>query len=173
MPKILLIVGASGVGKDTLLRAIKGEIEANFLQRYINRAPSKDEQNYYVDSSAFALLQEHNFFISSWAAHENRYGIAKSHIKEGLNIISISRGAVADFERVYHNVVTIEVTIPKETLYKRLKSRGRESEEQIQKRIERSNKSVEAKRLLQFINDKDLESSKKEFIELIKGIKWS
>ena len=167
MKKIILIVGASGVGKDTLLRAIKEKLEANFLQRYITRKPDENESNYYLDMEAFRALKEKDYFVSSWEAHGNFYGIAKEHIKEGLNIISISRGAIKDFEKVYDEVVTINITIPKELLKQRLEQRGRESKQEIEKRVARSYETIEAKRLIDFDNSKAVELSAQNFTELI------
>lgn len=170
MKKVILIVGASGVGKDTLIKSIKNKVEANFIKRYITREPDSNESNYYVDEEAFESLEEDNYFISTWKAHGNRYGIAATHIKNGLNIISISRGAIKDFEDSYDGVTTINITIPKEELYKRLKTRGRESEEEITKRIDRSYPLISAENLIEFDNSKPIEESSLDFINLIQGI---
>lgn len=170
MKKIVLIVGASGVGKDTLLRSIKDKIKANFLKRYITRIPDNNESNYYIDEKAFLALKDKDYFISSWEAHGNYYGIAKEHIKDGINIISISRGAVEDFEKVYDEVLTINITLPKEIMIKRLHERGRESMEEIIKRVDRASKKVEAKCLIEFDNSQSLENSAKKFIKLIEDI---
>lgn len=170
MIKIVLIVGASGVGKDSLLQSIKDKIEANFVKRYITRAPSVYEENFYIDRSYFNVLMESNFFISHWEAHGNLYGIAKKDIKDGLNIISVSRGAIDDFEKRYDDVTTIEITLPKELLRQRLILRGRESLQDIEKRLIRSYDSIQAKRLVQFENSKPLEQSSQEFLKLIKSI---
>ena len=170
MKKIILIVGASGVGKDTLLRKSKSKIEANFITRYITRVSDKNEANFYVDKDAFELLDKNDFFISTWEAHQNNYAIAKNQIKDGLNIISISRNAIKDFERIFDNVITLEISLPKEMLYERLKNRNRESEDEIMKRINRNYDSIEAKHYIKFINAQSIELSIKSFIKLIKGL---
>lgn len=170
MKKIILIVGASGVGKDTLLRKTKAKIEANFIQRYITRRPDSNESNYYLDETAFITLEKENYFASSWRAHGNLYGIARDHILEGINIISVSRTAVPDFENAYSNVTTIHITLPDEKLYERLYNRKRESEDEIQKRIDRSKQSISSNRLIRFDNSLPIDISCEKFISLIQKV---
>lgn len=170
MKKIILIVGASGVGKDSLIKSIKDKIEANFVQRFITRKPDSNELNYYVDKKAFETLNEDNFFISTWNAHGNSYGIAYSHIKDGLNIISISRSSIRDFESFYENVTTINITVPRDVLFERLKNRNRETSEEIEKRLNRSYSKIMAKNLIDFDNSQSIEESSKKLIEILENI---
>lgn len=170
--KIILIVGASGVGKDSLIKEAKKELKNkfNFIRRYITRKPDKNEKNYFLEDSAFKLLKENDYFISSWEAHGNFYGISKDTIKKETNIISISRSKIDDFEKVFDNVYVINITLNKEELKNRLIKRGRETKEEIQKRLDRSYDKIEAKKLINFENDKPFEESKKTFIRLLKEI---
>lgn len=170
MKKIILIVGASGVGKDSLLKSLKGKMDINFVKRYITREPDQNENNYYIDHEALDRLKKDDFFISTWEAHTHKYAIAKNQIVDGLNLISISRGAIKDFENYFDNVITIEITLSKDILYKRLKNRGRETEEQIQKRLERSYSKIEAKQIIQFDNSKSIKESSIDFLELLQRI---
>lgn len=172
MKKVVLIVGASGVGKDSLIKAVQNKIEANFVKRYITRMPDNNESNFYLDDEAFENLKHTNFFVSSWEAHNNKYAIAHSHIKEGLNIISISRGAIKDFEKVFENCITINITVDEEILKQRLLNRGRESLEQIEKRIQRVNMEINAKNLITFDNSKELKVTSLNFIELLQSLIW-
>lgn len=172
MKKIILIVGASGVGKDSLIREAKKELKEgfNFVKRYITREPDTNEQNYFVENSAFKLLKESNYFISSWEAHGNFYGVSKDSIKDKVNVLSISRSKIADFEKNFDEVYTINITLDKEELKKRLLRRGRESIYNIQKRLERSYDKVEAKNLINFENNRYFDESLEAFIELLKKI---
>lgn len=167
--KIILIVGPSGVGKDTLLRHAKEELggKLNFVKRYITRKADLNECNYYVDDYAFELLKHNSYFASSWNAHGNLYGIAKRSIKNGVNIISISRSKIKDFEEQYDDVYTINISIPTEILEKRLLFRGRETKEEIVKRLSRSYKKIEAKNLINFDNSTSLEESIQRFNNLL------
>lgn len=170
--KIILIVGASGVGKDTLIKEAKKDLkkEFNFVRRYITRKPDKSEKNYFLENSAFELLKENDFFISSWSAHENFYGISKNSIKNKTNIISISRSKIEDFEKNFKNVYVINITLDEKILKKRLIKRGRESIEEIKKRLDRKYDKIEAKNLINFENNKSYEDGRKDFIKLLKEI---
>ncbi len=170
MKKIVLIVGASGVGKDTLIKALQNRVEANFIRRYITREPDNNESNHYIDEEAFELLKKEGFFISSWSAHYNMYGIPKNRIQEGLNIISVSRNAIKDFENAFDNVVTIHITINKEKLIERLILRGRETKEQIEQRLQRASMEVKAQRVIEFDNSSSLEESVEKFVNILKII---
>lgn len=169
--KIILIVGNSGSGKDTLLKALKNDFNnINFVRRYITRKPDKNENNYFLETSAFTVLQTQGFFISSWYAHGNSYGISKASIKTGVNIISISRSKIEDFESNYKNVITINITVKKEVLRKRLENRARESKEEIENRLNRTYPKLNCKNLINFDNSSSLELSIEKFKELIKSL---
>jgi phosphonate metabolism protein PhnN/1,5-bisphosphokinase (PRPP-forming) len=170
--KIVLIIGPSGAGKDTLIKEAKKEFKEkiNFVKRYITRESDVNESNYYIDEYAFEILRHNSYFASSWNAHGNFYGIPKRFIKNGINLISISRGRIKDFENLYDNVYTINITLPKEILKQRLLKRGRENKEDIEKRVQREYEKIEAKNLIEFDNLASIEDSKKNFISLLKKI---
>jgi len=172
MKKIILIVGPSGVGKDSLIQAAASKLELNVIRRYITRIANENEDNYFIDKEDFDKLKSANFFISSWQAHGNSYGICETDILEGMNLISVSRGAIKDFENAYENVVTLYIDLGKEVLYKRLIKRGREDEEEIAKRMQRSYEKIEAKRLIKFYNDKAFEKSAEDFVRLLQSLEF-
>lgn len=168
---IILIVGASGAGKDSLTRRAKEVFpEFNFIKRYITREPDTNEDSVFLDEKRFKSFKENNFFISSWVAHGNYYGIAQEDVREGVNFISISRSVIEDFESFYSNVYTIHVRVSRLELEKRLKKRGRESIGEIEKRLARSYKNVEAKNLIEFDNSCAMQKSLDNFARLIRQI---
>ena len=170
MKKIILIVGASGVGKDTLIKYARKKMkkDINFVKRYITRKPDKNEKNFFIDSSAFKILEDNDFFVSSWTAHNNLYGIAKSSIKDGVNVISVSREKIECFENIYDDVCTINITVPKKILEARLISRGRETQEEIKKRLLRDSATIKAKKIVEFENILELTTSVEIFMKLLK-----
>lgn len=165
---IILLVGASGVGKDSLLNKTKEVFpKINFIRRYITRKADTHEDNFSLSKEEFESLKAKDFFISTWEAHDNLYAIAKKDIQKGINFISVSRGAIRDFESLYDNVYTIHVRVSKKELESRLKKRGRENLKQIQKRLARSYKNIQAKNLIEFDNSLPMEQGVSGFIALI------
>ncbi len=173
--KVLLITGASGTGKDSLIALARDYYRngkgISFVKRYITRLPDENEQNYYVDQEAFSLLCKNDFFISHWQAHGNLYGIARSQLfhtgDDRLAIVSVSRGSIKDFEQNFSKVITLCLTVDKKNLRKRLLRRGRESNAAIEKRLARSTYPVAAENLIFFDNSENLCISGKRFLTLL------
>lgn len=170
---IILIVGASGAGKDSLLniakKHFKDNASFNFVQRFIDRIPDNNEKNFFIDTASFNLLD--NFFISKWEANAHHYGIPKHFIKPNcINIISISREAIKDFESKFKNVYVIEIYVPLSLLKQRLEARGREDSNQIEHRLKMAKKKVKARNLTRFNNARNFTQCGKKFCDLIQSI---
>jgi len=172
------VVGPSGSGKDSLLRGARNYFgdctNPVFVRRYITRPPDGSEDNYFIDPIGFTLLKRANFFISTWQAHGNLYGIP-AHVVDGsseheLILLSISRSAIADFEQRYEKVTTIEVAVREELLLERLKKRGREKNVEIQRRLMRAKQPVVARELITFDNSSNLNRSIVAFIEVLQNL---
>ncbi len=178
---IILVVGPSGSGKDTLLRTaaefFAQQKKISFVPRYITRPPDRNEENYYIDQPGFLHLERTGFFLSTWRAHSNLYGIARHFFVKKDNsetrICSISRDAVADFEAQYPETITIHVTAHRDVLKQRLLGRKREDEKDIKRRLARADRAVKARNLLLFDNSASLEQSSAAFIALLGKIHLS
>jgi ribose 1,5-bisphosphokinase len=138
---LVLVVGPSGAGKDTLLNIARRQLATDrrfrFVRRVITRPPDPGgEDHEAVSEAAFA----HRAFALSWQAHGLHYGIPADVIDDlRRNIVvvaNVSRGVIADAAQHFPTRV-IEVTAPPDLLARRLAERGRETAEDVAKRLAR------------------------------------
>ncbi len=71
--RLVLVVGPSGAGKDTLLRlaraACADDHDIVFPRRIVTRASSADEDNIAVSPDEFRRARERGEFAVHWEAH--------------------------------------------------------------------------------------------------------
>lgn len=135
------VVGASGVGKDTLLsyaREHSGAL-ARFPRRVITRPAGPGEDHDPMTRDEFSQARSQGAFAVHWQAHGFCYEIpasADAGIHDGLVVVAnISRAVVDRLETRYRRLVVVRVTVPEEVRAKRL--RGRETEPVIGQRLAR------------------------------------
>jgi phosphonate metabolism protein PhnN/1,5-bisphosphokinase (PRPP-forming) len=144
---LILVVGPSGAGKDTLIdgarRALADDRRFVFPRRVITR-PS-DAGGEAHDASGideFRMAQRRGVFALSWDAHGLGYGIPRA-IEEHLTaaqhvVVNVSRAVIPAARMRYQPLAIIEVWAPVSVLAARLAARGRESLEEIARRLDRS-----------------------------------
>jgi phosphonate metabolism protein PhnN/1,5-bisphosphokinase (PRPP-forming) len=138
---LVLVVGPSGAGKDTLLDAarlaLQGDARFRFARRVITRpAVQGGEAHEAVSPDEFATRR----FALRWHAHGVDYGIPdaiESDLAAGRIVVaSVSRGVIAEAASRY-DVRVIVVTAPPATLAARLSARAREDGAAIAERLAR------------------------------------
>ncbi len=145
MAKIFYLMGSSGSGKDSIIKKIR-QRELPYLEvahRYITRDWQAGGENHVALShSEFERRQELGMFALSWAANEQCYGIGRE-IEQWLAIgqsvlVNGSRGYLEQARARYpDSLVAINIDVSTAILHERLTRRGRESSEQIQRRLGR------------------------------------
>lgn len=142
---LILVVGPSGAGKDTLLDGARarlaGDARFHFVRRAITRAgTSGGEAHEALTEAQFAARDAAGGFALSWQAHGLSYGIPAdiaASLAQGRAVIAnVSRAVIAQAVQRFPTRV-IEITAPPEILAERLGSRGRESEAGIAARLVR------------------------------------
>ncbi|TBX97334.1 phosphonate metabolism protein/1,5-bisphosphokinase (PRPP-forming) PhnN [Rhizobium laguerreae] len=143
--RLVLIVGPSGVGKDTLIeyarQALAGDANIRFVQRAITRPPSIGEDHTPMDEDRFERAAGQGAFALHWAAHDMRYGlpvIIDQWLAEGNVVIANgSRAMLGEARRRYPAVEIVSITAAPEVLAQRLAGRGRETDEERRDRMAR------------------------------------
>ncbi len=144
---LLVVVGSSGAGKDSLIRGAQQYFQNHphirFAKRVITR-PCNPEQEEHDSVSNHEFQQQLNNgeFAVHWHANDLFYGLKTDTlqwVKEGLCVIANgSRAALPTILTAYPCVYTIHITVQPAILAERLKRRGRETDEQIRARLKRN-----------------------------------
>ncbi len=144
---LFLVVGPSGVGKDTLIDAARAEIGNDpafvFARRVVTRpAEAGSEDHEAMDEATFAAARKAGAFLASWSAHGLHYGIragVREALRDGRNVVvNGSRREIAAFEDAWARVVVLSITAPPEIVAARLKARGREDASAVAARLSRA-----------------------------------
>jgi phosphonate metabolism protein PhnN/1,5-bisphosphokinase (PRPP-forming) len=136
---LVLVVGPSGAGKDTLLEAARlalaDDPRFRFVRRVITRpADAGGEAHEAVTPDEFARRE----FALQWQAHGLSYGIPAGAVLDGaVAVANVSRTMIAEAARRFP-IRVIEVTAPAAVLAARLASRQRENEADVAARLSRN-----------------------------------
>jgi ribose 1,5-bisphosphokinase len=136
---LVLVVGPSGSGKDTLLEGARQVLADNSRYRFVRRvitrpADAGGEAHEAVTQAEFARRE----FALQWQAHGLSYGIPADVVEpDAVVVANVSRTIIADAARRFPTRV-IEVTAPADVLAARLTSRARENASDVAARLSRS-----------------------------------
>ncbi|MEM9634148.1 MAG: phosphonate metabolism protein/1,5-bisphosphokinase (PRPP-forming) PhnN [Pseudomonadota bacterium] len=145
--RMVLVVGPSGAGKDTLMAALqshlKGRADIQFARRAITReADANAEDHDTLTRSEFDQLVRSGETALSWEAHGLGYVIPKTYdraIRSGDTVIANgSRKVLGQSAAKYQTAIVLLITAPIDVLAQRLSTRGRESMEDIRERLQRA-----------------------------------
>ena len=142
---LILIVGPSGAGKDTLLNGVRELVGEHGGMRFVRRVITRpgdlgEEAHESVSAQEFELREQAGDFALSWRAHGLRYGIPADisfDLARGRVVVAnVSRAVVAEAAATYP-VGVIEITAARDVLEARLQERGREDADDVARRLAR------------------------------------
>jgi ribose 1,5-bisphosphokinase len=144
--RLILVVGPSGAGKDTLLGFAKAacaeDAEIVFPRRVVTRQASSSEDNIALTPDEFREALARGDFAMHWEAHGHSYGLPRAiddDIRAGRAVVvNVSRTVIAAARRAYANVMVIAITAPPELLAERIKMRSRSSDGNSEQRLSRN-----------------------------------
>jgi len=139
--RLIAVVGPSGVGKDSVMEGVCDAMPIlHLVRRVITRAPGLGGEDYEsVTEAEFLDLVEIDAFAVHWGAHGLRYGIpntVRHQLDAGTDCLAnFSRKALLAASERFENFLVLNITAAPETIAKRLANRGRETEDEIAKRL--------------------------------------
>jgi ribose 1,5-bisphosphokinase len=162
---LVLVVGPSGAGKDTLLGAVKADLEADPRFRFVRRVVTRptdgraaDEE--FLEEAEFRARRDARAYALWWQAHGLFYGVP-ADIAHDLGagrvvVASVSRAILAEAAARFP-VRVVEITAPHDILARRLAARGREDAASVAERLARAVPLPPALAVTVIVNDGTIE----------------
>ena len=174
--RLIYVMGPSGAGKDSLLEWLKDQLPAespvHFARRTIDRPlQATGEQHESVDAASFASLRYANAFALHWLANGRQYGVRHCELqplqKQAWVLVNGSRAHLEQVLRDFEGMNVLHISASADVLRARLMTRGRESPEAIEARVQRSVRfDIEpSARVISLLNDASLESAGAEMLK--------
>lgn len=179
--RLILVVGPSGAGKDTLLGLAKAACadDSNivFPRRIITRQASVSEDNEEVSAGTFEEALARDEYAMHWQAHGHRYALSRAiddDIRAGRTVVAnVSRTVIVAMRRVYAQVVVVSITAPPNVLAERLAMRGRVSDGRIEQRLARTVDETAAAPDITIVNTGSAEYHARQLVRVIRDDRWS
>ena len=143
--RLVLVVGPSGAGKDTLIGGARAALSDDpavvFPRRTVTRAATPFEDHDTMSPEEFRRAVAAEKFALWWDAHGHSYGIPASvdgDIRAGRAVVcNVSRTIVGFARHRYTSAVVVQVTAPAHVLAARLAQRQRDSDGNLDQRMAR------------------------------------
>ncbi len=155
MSNVFIISAPSGSGKSTLVSKIREIVPSlEFSISYTTRKPRGKEQNgreyFFISREQFKdMIEKGEFLEYAQVFSEDYYGTARSFLEKAEEdgsdlLLDIDVQGAEQIRRKIPGAVSIFILPPnREELERRLRERGQNSEEVIQRRLEEASREIE------------------------------
>jgi ribose 1,5-bisphosphokinase len=178
--RLVLVVGPSGAGKDTLLGLAKAACAEDrnivFPRRVITREASASEENEEVSIGTFQEALTRGEYAMHWEAHGHCYALSRAiddEIRAGRTVVAnVSRTVIGAMRLAYADVVVVSITAPPNVLAERIAMRARSSDGRLESRLHRTIEDGSAAPDATIVNTGSAEYHARQLVRAIKGEKW-
>jgi ribose 1,5-bisphosphokinase len=133
---LVLVVGPSGAGKDTIMRRVHDRLGPGsgivFARRVVTRAADAAEDNEVATDETFLEALGRGGFVLDWQAHGLRYGVPRQVCEElaqgRVVVVNVSRTVVPRARSTFDRVRIVLLTAPAEIRASRISARGRDAD---------------------------------------------
>ena len=181
LKKLIIITGPSGVGKGTVVKDLLDRNKDIWLSISATtrnpRVGEKDGLNYYfISEERFKDMIDKKEFLE-WAQFAgNYYGTPLSTVNEKIEkgfivLLEIEVEGAKQIKEKFPESLSIFLLPPsKEELEKRIRNRGTEKEEAIDRRLSRANYEIASSDQFDFVlTNHDVDETVKEVFKIIKS----
>ena len=181
LKKLIIITGPSGVGKGTVVKKLLDRNKDIWLSISATtrnpRMGEKDGENYYfISDERFKDMIDKKEFLE-WAQFAgNYYGTPLSTVNEKIEkgfvvLLEIEVEGAKQIKEKFPESSSIFLLPPsKEELEKRIRNRGTEKEEAINRRLSRANHEIASSGEFDFVlTNHDVDETVKEVFKIIKS----
>jgi len=176
--RLIYVIGPSGCGKDSLMLYARKHCpgsEAAFAHRYITRAADAGGENHVaLLPDEYKAREDRGLFALHWDSHGCRYGVGveiDAWLETGLNVVvNGSRAYLPEAARLYPDMLPVLVSVDNDILRQRLILRGRETQDEIEGRLERAKAYlVDHPNLLHIDNSGELSQAGRTLVDIVRG----
>ena len=182
---VFIVSAPSGAGKSSLVKAALADDKGLTLSvSYTTRPPRAGELNgreyHFVDGKTFEAMLERGDFLESAEVHGNRYGTSQKWIEEtrakGLDImLEIDWQGARQVRKAFADAVSVFILPPPPALpelERRLRGRGQDSEEAIQRRLRDAREEIGHVAEFDYvIINKEFEEARRDLAAIVRAVR--
>lgn len=176
--KLLVLSGPSGVGKGTIVTEILKRRKAALSVSCTTRAPREGEVDgksyFFISVPQFEQMIADGGFLEYSRHFDNYYGTPRKFVEDKLEegdvILEIDVDGALEVKKSHPAAVLVMIAPPdRQALLERLRGRGTESEEVIERRVQRADYELSKAPQYDYVvvND-DLERAVGEVMEILR-----
>ena len=181
LKKLIILTGPSGVGKGTVVKEILDKdknicLSVSATTRSPRKGEKEGENYYFLSQENFKEMINKNLFLE-WAKFAgNYYGTPLSFVKDKIEdgfivLLEIEVEGAKQIKDKFPDSLSIFILPPsKEELERRIRIRGTEKEEAINRRLSRSTYEIASSDEFDFkVTNRDVDETAERIIKIIRS----